>query len=650
MKQTSTRILYVLFLGFFLTGTLVGPSSRVSASAPDPRPDAQTEVDLEQVYTQLGGWFSSAFAGQCFNSRIRLGDTSKIRARFNAGDVQVYVDPEFLDEEGAAAAYVDYSALGLGYFNDLVLMDVPAKVPPQTLWHETMHAIFDDHDSELSAIGASTDERYTWYMELVVNALRNTLTLYDSELKKGEACDPKKLESRWNLFAKQMNDARNTNGFGYITDEQIRQLENLTGFHVNVDEIRQYYDSEACGVCGSDKPVSTGTSDALDLIFCIDVTGSMEDDIASVKAAASNVVNTIAAKNENYRVAIVAYRDWDDSAGYAMFEDYAFSSNKDTIISNINSLSVGGGDDEPEAVFEALMRAIDSKSVGGWRNNVNKQIILMGDAPPHNPSREGYTPAIVAKAAWDADPVVIQSLVVANDGFYNTEAAEAFRDLAERTDGNFFEADNADEVPEVLQKSIEVIEMPDAASWLEDNALLLAAGAGLFVFFIFVLLILAMLLRRGRRRTAPRPVAQAAVAAPYPASPAPAARPERAGYGAPSPIMAGPARGNERTVAATALSAMELVVVAGVDAGKRFPLKPSNRLGRADDNEIVLHDNRVSRYHAVITHTGAGYIVTDLGSANGTWINGLRIAQPAQLRPGDEIMLGANQLIVQERS
>ncbi len=56
---------------------------------------------------------------------------------------------------------------------------------------------------------------------------------------------------------------------------------------------------------------------------------------------------------------VIAYRDWDDSEGLAMFHDFAFSSDRGAIVGNINGLSVGGGDDTPEAVFEALMRAID---------------------------------------------------------------------------------------------------------------------------------------------------------------------------------------------------------------------------------------------------------------------------------------------------
>lgn len=373
------------------------------------------------------------------------------------------------------------------------------------------------------------------------------------------------------------------------------------------------------------------TLDDLDLIFCIDVTGSMEDDIDSVKVAAASIVDTIA-KNDNYRVAIIAYRDWDDSMGLPMFEDYAFSTDKAAIIANINSLSVGGGDDTPEAVFEALMRGIDSKAVGGWRNNVNKQIILMGDAPPHNPSREGLTPAIVAKAAEDADPVVIQALVVGNEGLYDSEAVEAFRELAELTKGNFFEAADASKVPEMLEETIKVIQSPKAIKLSNTSILLIGAFCCLGMVFVVVVVFVAIFW--GRKR---RPARRAPYAGPPPPSPAP------------RPSPASPAHWQGETMIASPVVAAELAVEEGPDRGGRFSLGPNTRLGRAADNEIVLRDSQISRHHAVINFTGSEYVIADLGSANGTKVNGVRIDQPCPLRSGDVIAVGSNQLVFRTR-
>jgi Mg-chelatase subunit ChlD len=619
MKKQHGRILPILCTAFLLAQVTFWSFSHLSLAAPPAQPLKQTEVNIEDVVNRLSGWLNSAYAGSRFGSWIKLGDINRARERFNEGDVQVYIDPGFLDSIEANAAYVDYTALGLGYFNDLVLADAPDKVPAQTVWHEVMHAIFDAHDSELLV---SNDEMYTWYMENVLNHALPWLEGYEKELARGEACDPKLLEEKWNKFVEKMKEAKNT-GYGSIaTDAQLQQLYQLTGFQVDVDTVRAGYVEAGLDKCPAAVPtLSIATSAALDLIFCIDVTGSMEDDIASVKAAAANIVDTIAAKNKDYRVALIAYRDWDDSMGYSMFEDYAFSTDKGAIIANINSLSVGGGDDTPEAVFEVLMRAIDSTAVGGWRNNVNKQVILMGDAPPHNPSREGFTAASVAKAAEEADPVVIQALVVGNSGVYDTDAVAAFRELAELTRGNFFEAADASKVAEVLQDTIEVIQPPKPPSWLSNTSILLIGACCLMLFIVLAVILFVVMFWGKKKRPSSRP--------------------------APPPPPATHWQGE--TMAMPAAVVAELVIQTGPDAGRHLPLRPNARLGRAADNEIVLKDPQASRYHAIITLAGSEYVITDLGSANGTWVNGVRLDQPRSLRHGDVIAIGSEQLTFQSR-
>jgi pSer/pThr/pTyr-binding forkhead associated (FHA) protein len=66
-------------------------------------------------------------------------------------------------------------------------------------------------------------------------------------------------------------------------------------------------------------------------------------------------------------------------------------------------------------------------------------------------------------------------------------------------------------------------------------------------------------------------------------------------------------------------------------------------LGRATTNDIVLGDGRVSRNHARLEFRAAGCQVIDLGSANGTRVNGLRVDR-AELEPGDILILGNSQL------
>jgi predicted component of type VI protein secretion system len=83
-----------------------------------------------------------------------------------------------------------------------------------------------------------------------------------------------------------------------------------------------------------------------------------------------------------------------------------------------------------------------------------------------------------------------------------------------------------------------------------------------------------------------------------------------------------------------------LVVVAGPAAGRRIDLTGSVTVGRRE-GEVVIEDPEISRRHCTIApgpHDEV--VVTDLGSTNGTWINGARIAGPTVVRPGDELRLG----------
>jgi DNA-binding response OmpR family regulator len=60
-------------------------------------------------------------------------------------------------------------------------------------------------------------------------------------------------------------------------------------------------------------------------------------------------------------------------------------------------------------------------------------------------------------------------------------------------------------------------------------------------------------------------------------------------------------------------------------------------LGREPDNDVVLPDRQVSRYHARIERQGPHFVLSDLGSKNGTYLNGEQIQTPRNLRDGDEI-------------
>ncbi len=75
--------------------------------------------------------------------------------------------------------------------------------------------------------------------------------------------------------------------------------------------------------------------------------------------------------------------------------------------------------------------------------------------------------------------------------------------------------------------------------------------------------------------------------------------------------------------------------------GKEYTLdKAETYIGRRSSNDIVLAETRVSGEHAVIRREGDAYVLTDLGSTNGTKVNGQLISAPHTLREGDSIEIG----------
>jgi hypothetical protein len=67
--------------------------------------------------------------------------------------------------------------------------------------------------------------------------------------------------------------------------------------------------------------------------------------------------------------------------------------------------------------------------------------------------------------------------------------------------------------------------------------------------------------------------------------------------------------------------------------------KPLTSIGRWEDNDVVIEDRWVSRYHAEVHHERDQYVIHDLGSRNGTLINGQRITAATALADGDEIQV-----------
>lgn len=87
----------------------------------------------------------------------------------------------------------------------------------------------------------------------------------------------------------------------------------------------------------------------------------------------------------------------------------------------------------------------------------------------------------------------------------------------------------------------------------------------------------------------------------------------------------------------------QLVMKTGPAPGKTFPIEKNEiYIGRDVANDVFINDAEISRRHARLIQQAGAYLLEDLGSTNGTYVNGQRIGGPSPLRPGDIVYLGEN--------
>ncbi len=124
--------------------------------------------------------------------------------------------------------------------------------------------------------------------------------------------------------------------------------------------------------------------DNLDLVFAIDATGSMKNDIDKLKTDMQPLLAKLFGGIPGTRVGLLFYRDYGDTFKYMDLpvKVFPFTSNFTSFSKNLNSIRIYGkeGGDIPEAVYEAMYASCEFYS---WRNTAQKVIILIGDAEPH---------------------------------------------------------------------------------------------------------------------------------------------------------------------------------------------------------------------------------------------------------------------------
>ena len=98
-------------------------------------------------------------------------------------------------------------------------------------------------------------------------------------------------------------------------------------------------------------------------------------------------------------------------------------------------------------------------------------------------------------------------------------------------------------------------------------------------------------------------------------------------------------------------SQFQLIMRTGPTPGAAYTLEGDQMtIGRDSSNEIVINDAEISRRHARLTFQGGKYVLEDLGSTNGTFVNGQRLAGPRVLKAGEVVSFGEQIVLVFEAS
>jgi len=144
----------------------------------------------------------------------------------------------------------------------------------------------------------------------------------------------------------------------------------------------------------------------------------------------------------------------------------------------------------------------------------------------------------------------------------------------------------------------------------------------------------------GQRVRKLQPDAAAAVpvaASPFPSSPVASASPSAATAAHPSAPASGP--GGET---ASTENATRLVITSGQKSGAEFPLgRDEITIGRSSDSAIIIRDDYTSTHHARLMLWNGRWMIQDLDSTNGTFLNGSRVTVPTPIPLGATVKVGA---------
>lgn len=159
------------------------------------------------------------------------------------------------------------------------------------------------------------------------------------------------------------------------------------------------------------QPASGKIQTGSDVVFCIDKTGSMRNDIDEVKASLSTILSSADAST---MFAITTFGDKNnDGAEWFAMSGTETTTDTSSLQSFVNAIETTGGGDWPESVYDALWETMDQIQ---WQSQSQRIIILMGDASPLTGDKTTYTlDDVVSKSREDTPNINVFTIAIDND-------------------------------------------------------------------------------------------------------------------------------------------------------------------------------------------------------------------------------------------
>lgn len=168
----------------------------------------------------------------------------------------------------------------------------------------------------------------------------------------------------------------------------------------------------------------------VEVVFCLDTTGSMSGLIEGAKQKIWSIVNQIASGRPipEIKVGLLAYRDRGDQYVTKMF---ALTADLDEVHKNLREFKADGGGDSPESVNQAINESV-VKFKWSKEKETLRIIFLVGDAPPHMDYKDDVKYSETCKIASEQG-IIINTVLCGNDG----EAKKHWLAICEKAGGSF---------------------------------------------------------------------------------------------------------------------------------------------------------------------------------------------------------------------